>query len=231
MEWRDAIWGALRIGLTSARANVVPMVVLWMVAVGLAVAYYWIPGVATVLEPVRCWQEESGTIAAFLNRLIFCGVIPGALMMSIKSIRSAFPIRVLPAQVLWCGVWGIICDRMYIAVDMVFGPGRDLFSIFVKTAFDQLPWTVLVVMPCNAAFYFWLARGLSFGRTVSDWPRGRFWQTLVLPFVVTNWCVWIPVTFAVFALPLALRVQISGLASSYWTLVCLHLGRSATRDC
>ena len=222
---------AFRIGLASARANVVPMAVLWFLAAMTAFGYYFIPGVAGLLEPVRCWQEESGPIAAFLNRMVFCGVIPGVLMVSIKSIRPAFPIRALIAQVLWCGIWGIICDRMYIAVDMVFGSERDLFSIFLKTAFDQLPWTVLVVMPCNAAFYFWLARGLSFRRMVSDWPRGRFWQTLVLPFVVTNWCVWIPVTFAVFALPLALRVQISGLASSYWTLVCLHLGRSATRDC
>ena len=231
MEWRGTILGALRIGLASARANLVPMVVLGFLAAMTAFGYYFIPGASSLLEPVRCWQEECGPIAAFLNRLIFCGVIPGALMVSIKSIRPAFPTRVLIAQVLWCGVWGVICDRMYIAVDMIFGSGRNLLSIFVKTAFDQLPWTVLVVMPCNAAFYFWLARGFSLGRTVSDWPRGRFWQTLVLPFVVTNWCVWIPVTVAVFALPLALRVQISGLASSYWTLVCLHLGRSATRDC
>ena len=53
MKFAGDIRAALRIGLASARANLVPMIVLWMMAVGLAVAYYRIPGGTNMLDPVR----------------------------------------------------------------------------------------------------------------------------------------------------------------------------------
>ena len=56
---------ALRIGLRSVRANVVPMIVLWVLAAGTVWAYYAVPSVAAAFEPLREWQTESGWSAAF----------------------------------------------------------------------------------------------------------------------------------------------------------------------
>ena len=67
VKFRDA----LAVGLRSVRANAVPMVVLWLLAAATVVGYYFVPGVAAVLEPLRVWQTESGGVAAFLNRVIF----------------------------------------------------------------------------------------------------------------------------------------------------------------
>ena len=53
MKFAGDIRAALRIGLASVWANAVPMVVPWVMAVGLAVAYYRIPGGANMLDPVR----------------------------------------------------------------------------------------------------------------------------------------------------------------------------------
>ena len=57
----------ISIGIASARANLLPMCVLWFMAVSLAVAYYFVPGMAETLEPVRQWQEANGVLALTLN--------------------------------------------------------------------------------------------------------------------------------------------------------------------
>ena len=66
-------------GIVSAslRATAVPMLVLWVVAAVLAVAYYALPAFAAALEPVLRWQKESGWIAAAANRMFFYGILPG----------------------------------------------------------------------------------------------------------------------------------------------------------
>ena len=60
MKFRDA----LAVGLRSVRANAVPMVVLWAVAVALVFAYHAVPAVAAALEPISRWQTAGGWGAA-----------------------------------------------------------------------------------------------------------------------------------------------------------------------
>lgn len=55
------------------------------------------------------------------------------------------------------------------------------------------------------------------------WPA-RWVGRVILPSLVTNWCVWIPVVAAVYAFPVPLQIQVSGFASAFWTLVCLKVG-------
>lgn len=66
----------LRLGFESARANLVPMVVLWSLAAATVLSYYSIPYVAEALELVRVWQKRSGKFAAFANCAFFCGALP-----------------------------------------------------------------------------------------------------------------------------------------------------------
>lgn len=216
---------SLKAGWEAAKANRLPMLVLWLLAVSTVICYYTVPCVAAAFGPLMEFQLEYGCFAAFANRLVFTGLLPGIFLCSMKSIRPRHPLAVITVQSLWCGLWGVICDKMYIFVDWMFGGGTDVLSVALKTLFDQLPWTVLVIAPANAAFYFWVGRGFSLRRTREEWPSGRFWRTLVTPFLLANWCVWVPVTIVVFLFPLPLRVHIVGFASAFWTLMCLRLGR------
>ena len=213
-------------GWEAAKANRLPMLVLWLLAAATVICYYTVHFVEVAFGPLMEFQLEYGCFAAFANRLVFTGLLPGIFLCSMKSIRPRHPLAVITVQSLWCGLWGVICDRMYILVDWMFGGGTDALSVALKTLFDQLPWTVLVIAPANAAFYFWVGRGFSLRRTREEWPSGRFWRTLVLPFLFANWCVWVPVTIVVFLFPLPLRVHIVGFASAFWTLVCLRMGRT-----
>lgn len=225
VETGTKLSASLKAGWEAAKANRLPMLVLWLLAASTVICYYTVPCVAAAFGPLMEFQLEYGCFAAFANRLVFTGLLPGIFLCSMKSIRPRHPLAVITVQSLWCGLWGVICDKMYIFVDWMFGGGTDVLSVALKTLFDQLPWTVLVIAPANAAFYFWVGRGFSLRRTREEWPSGRFWRTLVLPFLFANWCVWVPVTIVVFLFPLPLRVHIVGFASAFWTLMCLRLGR------
>ena len=214
----------LRIGFESARANVVPMVVLWLAALATVIGYYALPGVADLLEPLAKWQRDNGSFAAFASLAVFCGVIPGLFLCTIESLRPRYPLATIMALSVWCGMWGVVNNWMYAFLDGWLGSGRDMGTLFMKTAFDQFVWTVFLVAPANAAFCFWLGRDFSFRRTRTAWPA-NFARDVFLPNLLANWIVWIPVLCVVFAFPLPLQIQLAGLASSFWTLMCLQIGR------
>lgn len=212
----------------SIRANVVPMAVLWSLAAVLVLSYYFVPGVADALAPIARWQTESGWAAAFLNRLVFAGVIPGAFLLSLRTLRPAHPLAVAWTQGLWCAVWGIVCNEFYALQAALFGTGVDPLTVLLKTAVDQFVWTVLVIAPANGAFFLWMGCDFSFTRTRRAWPR-RFFRELVLPLLLPNWVLWIPVAAIIYAFPLPLQIQVSGVALSASMLVSLSVGRASAK--
>lgn len=196
------------------------MVVLWALAAGAVGAYYCVPAQNALFEPLARWQVESGWIAAFLNRVIFCGIIPGVFLLCVKSIRPSRPLLTVAAYSLWGGLWGVACDGFYTLQNAVFGPGTDLATLVKKTLVDQLARNVFLCTPVNAVFFPWVAR--DFKRRPVRSCRDFVQDCLAM--LVANWIVWVPVTVVVYAFPLPLQIQLVGLASSFWMLVALKSG-------
>jgi len=165
------------------------------------------------------WQTSDGWVAAFLNRVIFCGVIPGVFLVSVKSIRPKRPLLTVFVYSLWGGCWGIACDAFYTLQSMMFGCGTDVATLAKKTLVDQLVWNFFICTPVNAVFFPWVARDFHRGLRI-DWRKFFAEDCVVL--LVANWIVWIPVTVAVYAFPLSLQIQLVGLACSFWMLVALR---------
>ena len=211
-------------GLEAAKLNRIPMLVLWTVSVALVIAYYMVPAVASGLEPVARWQRESGWIAAFLNRVVFCGVIPGVFIVCVKSLRPKHVAAVVAVQTLWSGICGVISDCMFSFNAYLLGTGVDFLTLCVKTAICQFVWTPLFFVPLGSIVYFWVGRDFSVRRFRQEMPL-RFYYGLVLPNLLVNWVIWIPATFAINALPTPLQVQLSGLVSSLFSLMLLVIGR------
>ena len=219
-----ALSAAIRIGVASARVNLVPMFVLWTMAVGLAGAYFLVPSFRAVLDPVADWHRDWGWRAAFISQAIFCGAIPGVFLLSFRSIRPRRPILTILVQALWCGCFGICCNALFHLMARLFGDNAHVLTVLAKAAFDQFVWTVLVIAPANALFYFWLGRDLSFARARRERPR-PFFRRMVLPNLIPNWMVWIPVSLVVFSFPFSLQIHVNGLVCTFWTLMCIQIGR------
>lgn len=214
----------LRIGIASARANFWPAVVLWMVAAALVVAYYGCEAVPEALASFSRRLVTSGWIAPFLNRVFFCGILPGLFLVFVPSLRPRHVGRVIMLEMVWNGVLGVAGDRCFHLLNRLFGEGHDVWTLLLKTSADQFIWTVIFIAPMNAIFHFWLARNCSFVAVRRDWPE-RFYSALVAPNLISNWCVWIPVQLATFTFPVDLQIHVNGVICAFWTLMCLQIGK------
>lgn len=200
------------------------MLILQSLAALMVVAYWISPSFGNLFAPFAAWHAAWGWKAAFLCQAFFCGLLPGFVLLLFRGIRPRRAVFTILAQVLWCGTFGIGVGEVFKLLAAWFGDNTSLSTLLLKTAFDQFVWTVLVIAPANAVFYFWVGRDFSFARTRREWPR-QFVLRVYLPNLVSNWCVWIPVVFIVFAFPLPLQILVCGMACSCWSLLCLQLGK------
>ena len=215
---------AIAMGIQSVRANLVPMVVLWVSALLLVGGYFHFPIVASALEPLNRWQIESGWIASFLNRFFFCGVLPGVFILAMKSLKAPHPLAVILAQTILSGICGIVSGWMFELHAVWFGTGTDVMTILIKTVVYQFGWVVVFFMPFGAIVYFWIGRDFSLRRTRDEWPR-HFVGEMLLPNLIVNWTIWVPVSLVVHLFPTPLQTQLTGLANALLSLVLLTLGR------
>ena len=211
-------------GWDSVRANLLPMAVLWLAAASFVLLYYGCPGFARALEPLSRWQRESGWLAAFLNRVAFCGILPGVFIVCIRSLRPRRVFPTLVVQTIWSGLCGIVSDLMFSLNAAMLGTGVDFLTLTIKTAINQFVWTPLFFAPMGSLVYFWIGRDFSFGNVRRDVPR-RFYHDLVLPNLLVNWALWIPATYAIHMFPTPLQIQLAGLASALLSLMMLAIGR------
>lgn len=224
MKFAADIRVALRIGLASVWANLVPMVVLWAVAAVLVFGYYFAPGVTGLLQPVAEWQFAWGVWAAILNQLFFSVAIPAAFVLTITRIKTERPFAKMACQACWASFCAVVYVWFYGFQCRMFGTGHGFATVLAKAAFDQFIWTPVVMVPLSSVFFLWLGSGFSFSATFAA-CRGRFVHRVVLPNLLSNWCVWIPVMFAIYSFPRDLQVQVLGLVGSFWTLLQLQIGK------
>lgn len=215
---------SLRIGWESAKKNRLPMVVLWTLAAILSVAYRFAPPVAEMLRPLAELQAKWGALAGVANQMFFCGVVPGLFMLLVKAVRPDRALPKIALQTLWSGMWGAVYFWFYALQSRMFGAGHGWQTLLAKTVFDQFAWTPFVAVPLNGAFYLWMGSGFSFAALAAR-LRSGFVRTVVLPNLVSSWCVWIPTVAAVYAFPSELQVQVLGLVCAFWSLMCLEIGR------
>jgi len=215
---------AVRIGFSSVRANLVPMVVLWGVAVAIVVAYFHVPAVRTALEPVARFQRRYGIWAGLANQFVFCGMIPCVCRLVVQEIQTERPVLKSFLQSLWSGCWGVVYVGFYAFQTWLFGAGNDFGTLVAKTAFDEFVWAPFVPVPATAFFCLWMESGFSVRKACAD-LRQNFVRKVWLPTLLTNWCIWIPAVLSVYSFPSDLQVQVLGLVGSVWALITLKIGR------
>lgn len=198
------------------------MLVLWTIAAAMAVAYYHVPGTASALKPIGAWQEHSGWIAAFANCAFFCGVLPYVVYLCKGRSGPRHPLLTATLQSLFVGACGVACNWFFGLQTSLFGDGHDLRTLLMKMAVDQFVWTVLVMAPATSIFYALMGRWVERSRT--SFSVRTYLQADYLPNLITGWCIWIPVILAVYAFPLALQIQVLGLISASWVIVCREIG-------
>ena len=224
MCMKRKIGNLLRLEVRSVRMNLLPMVVLWLLA-GTAVAlYYLVPEVAVSLRVFVDIQVRYGKLASFVNRVICGGVLPGIFLLSMPSIRPPRPVATVVSQALWCGLMGVLVDIFFALQVQWFGAEPSLAVSIKKTLVDQFGFCILIVSPLNAVFYAWIGNAFSFrlppGLSYLRWFGKSYCSNILM-----NWCVSIPTLIAVYAFPPELQITVSGFVCAVWVLLAIFIGR------
>ena len=224
MKFENKIAGLLKIEIASVRANLLPMVILWGLAGTAVAAYYLLPGVAGSLKVFADWQIEYGKAASFANRFVCGGLVPGAFLLSMPSIRPKRAVVTVLAQAVWNGLMGMMTDVFFTWQGVWFGTEPSLKTVIFKTLADQFGFCVLFITPLNALFYAWAGNGFSFrcegGRMARNWFVRSYVSNIVM-----SWAISIPMLMAVYAFPMELQITVSGFIGACQALLFIFIGR------
>jgi hypothetical protein len=194
----EAPWQA---GLHGAQALFRPGLVLQAVALGLVLAYYFLPAAHNFFERLAAWRTEGGFVFSALSGALCGGVIPFLYLRFNLATRAANP---WPLVLFFAGFWawkGAETDLWYRIMSAVFGDGTGAGTIAVKAACDQFLWNSLYAAPVGIAIFAWKDAGFRWAPVAADRRAGRWYYRRVFPVLLTTWAVWIPVVCCVYALP------------------------------
>jgi len=158
-----------------------------------------------------------------LNTGFFCGIVPGVFQLTLRALRPPRPLLVIAAQTVLSAVNGILCWKFYQFQSLWFGTKADVWTLLRKMLVDQFVWTPLVIAPLGAVSFFVIARDFSLANVRRDWPPS-FLCGILLPNLVSMWCVNVLPNFCLYAFPPALQIQLVGLMCAFWTLMSFQIG-------
>lgn len=224
-EFKKLLWLEVR----SVRANLWPMMVLWVLAGASVALYYLVPSVAESLKVFADIQVKYGKLASFINRVICGGVLPGIFLLAMPSIRPKRPVATVVSQALWCGLMGVLVDIFFALQVQWFGSEPSLAVSIKKTLADQFGFCILIVSPLNAVFYAWVGNAFSFkvpaGMGYLEWFAKSYMSNILM-----NWCISIPTLIAVYAFPPELQITVSGFVCAVWVLLAIFIGHKVSTE-
>jgi hypothetical protein len=118
------------------------------------------------------------------------------------------------------GIIGVQVDLWYRVQTFLFGEGRDLGTLLVKTAVDQAVFSTLLAIPTAVFLFAWRREGLKAALEVWT-PKG--WMKRVFPAMIPCWALWIPVLFCCYAMPTDLQFFFAMLAEAAWSVIFVFM--------
>lgn len=208
------------VGLKAARANLVPALILQAAILALVLGYYWHEPTRLVLEKLAAVKAAHGYLFSMV-----ASIIGGALLPEFFNIVVFQHCRIRPVNwanlrftVPYWGLDGMFVDALYRFQGVMFGNDPTWRALVGKVMVDQFFVTPVILIPIGLACYEWKHQNYVFtglGRTFT-WA---FYKERGIPTLVTNWAMWIPLLFGVYAFPPTLQVPVFALALAIWVML------------
>lgn len=213
----EAPWQA---GLKAARANFLPGLVVQLAMLGLLLAYLHHPPTAAALNQLAGLKQRSGYLYTIVAAMIAGGLIPE--ILRIVFFQKCRILRRNLANLLFTlpfwSMMSVAVDMFYQLQARMFGTGVDFGTVTIKVLVDQFCYTAFFATPMTCILYDWKQQDYRM-RTFLRLFHADFYRHAVLPALITNWAVWIPLITILYCLPLTLQIPLFGLALSLWVLL------------
>jgi hypothetical protein len=218
----EAPW---RAGLRAARANVVPGLILQAVALGLVLAYYRHPPTRAVFEQLTALRGRTGLLFSILGTALCGGILPFIYLRLHPATRAGYTWK---SGVFFTLLWaakGIELDFWYRLLAWLVGNDTHARTVAIKVFLDQLVYCPIWAVPVTVVAYAWHAAGFRWAPLREDFRAGHWYWRHIMPGLLANLGLWVPLTCLIYALPLSLQLPLFDLVLVFYTLLIAHITR------
>ena len=201
----------------AARANLVPGLILQVVAASFLAAYYLAPSLQPQFAWIATQKKTLGYAYSAIATGISGGLVPFLYLWLTGRIKKN-TVKILLFYVLFWASLGTQIDVFYHIQSALFGEGNDRATIISKVAVDQIVLTPFWTIPQTTLCYLW--KNLDFN---SGALRARLNRRLFLHDIpgmtVPGWLVWLPAVSIIYCLPTLLQIPMFSLVQCFWSLL------------
>lgn len=181
-------------------------------------AYFLHPPTRAVLEQLAEVKVRWGYGYSALAGIVAGALIP-ELMRVLVFQRGRVGRRNLRTLVFtvpfWCGM-GLVVDLFYRWQAVWFGDEAAVASVVPQVLVDQFLYNPLFAQPVTVWAYHWFRSGWRFPK---DAFTAAYYRRHIVPALIANWGVWIPVVSILYTLPEPVQLPLFALALTLWVLI------------
>lgn len=205
-----------------------PLALVQVIALGLAAAYYLVPGVPALTQSAADFKGKSGLWFNIVLIWVASIVVP-ALAKAATGVKQTLNGKDLAFLMLYFGVIGICLEYWYRLVNGWFGENLTFSGLLLKVLLDQTVFSAGISMPIATLAFLWQEKGFSWKQTSASFRTGEFFRRYVSTLAMC-WMFWPIIVIAIFALPPNLQYFMSMLCQAAWSLLIVHLSTKALQN-
>ncbi|MFT3783220.1 MAG: hypothetical protein QM790_14520 [Nibricoccus sp.] len=217
-----APWSA---GWRSARANLVPGLILQAFALSLVLAYYYHGPTRAWCEKLAAFRTEQGLLYSFVATAFFGGLLPCLYLKLFPATRGRYNFKQNLLLIAFWAYKGIEVDLWYRVLVRLVGADANATTVVTKMFLDQFVYCPIFAVPVTVLVYAWGESRFDTAGVITDFRTPGWYRRRVLPMLISNLGVWVPAVCIIYALPTALQVPLFNLVLCFFTLLLAHLTR------
>ena len=201
----------------AARANLIPGLILQTCAVGLLLAYFFLPAARPAFDWFARQKQSGGYLYSAFATAISGGLVPFLYLWW----RGAIGRRIGAALAFYLVFWalmGIQVDALYRLQGLLFGQGSAPSVLIPKVLVDQGLFTPLWSMPFTTIGYLWKRLDYDWNALIARLDRRLFLHDIP-GMIVPAWLIWIPAVIIIYCLPATLQIPMFNLVLCFWSLI------------
>lgn len=224
-------WRRAKVSIGAAmKKNLLPGIILNIVAIVILVGYYNVPFITDFLNHLGEMKTEYGIRYSFISTAIFGGFFPFLFVLftgppKCRTFRWV-AIR-FPWFIIYWGIRGIELDYFYRFQSMMFGNNNEWLTILYKTLVDELIYapffTSIYVSVSSLLEMNDFAMKKTFKQTVLS---RKWWINTWCVINIAAWMVWVPISIIIYILPSALQTTLLNIVVVFWVLFVRLLAAS-----
>jgi hypothetical protein len=218
----EAPWKA---GVRAMRANIAPGIALWCLGLAVVLAYYYFPPIHGLLDQLTGARERFGLLFPIITTAICGGLLPVLYLRQDPAVRVDYRFKNCIFLVSFWGYKGFEIELWYRLLAHVVGTDHSVRTVAIKCFLDQAIYSPFFAVPLTVLVFAFNHAGLRLAPVIRDLRAGNWYRRHVLPMVIANAVLWVPVVCLVYALPLALQTILFDLALCFCILLIAHITR------